>query len=472
MITERRIERLVADALQRSAPSRAPESLVADVLEAARGVRRRPRWLALLTERPMARPRAVLVGSPVGRSAAVLLALVLAGLIGGLALVAGGVLPRPDLAVVVPTRTASPAPSAVPTPSDAPSPTTAGRPGLVAYTVTGQITPADGCRSSLSIVCRSDKVWVANADGSDPHLLFPDDQERNGFARGWSADGSRLLYEERSGRLTVTDATGTELQSIDPEVICPVQGKNDPPDSTACTDAEGFALSPDGARVAFVRSHSNVQEATVVAILDLASETVVELRTTRATNGSEQCWKTTTCEGFDDTPRWSPDGRQLVFARQVVSPEPGTPWTSAAVYVIDADGTGMRRVTPEGLVAIDPSWSSDGQTIVFTGVEMVVNKSRTTVTDMRDDIYTIGSDGDGLARLTDSGDSAVPRWTRTGGIAFIRGDRNWVMDADGANAMRLDFDLASLTAAGCVACRYPGPDQGWSDARWQPVPND
>jgi Tol biopolymer transport system component len=474
MSTERTIERLVADALQQSAPSSAPESLVADVLGSARGVRRRPRWLALVTERPMTRPRAVLVGSPVARSTAVLLALLLAALAGSAALVAGGVLPRPDLAVVIPDRTATPTPADIQAPTTTPATDTAPttEKALVAYTVTEQVTPAEGCRSVAGILCRTETVWLANADGGGPHLLFPDHPERVGFARGWSADGSKLLYEERYGRLIVTDATGTDLQVIDPDVICPIPGKNDPVDPKACTGGDNFVLSPDGTRVAFVQTYANARDANVVAILDLASGTVTELSATRATNGSDRCWESTTCEGYDDTPRWSPDGRRLVFARQVASPEPGTSWTSGAVYTIDADGSGMRRLTPEGLVAFDPSWSPDGQTIVFTGVQMIVNAARTSVTDMRDDIYTIGSDGTGLNRLTNDGASAVPGWTSTGRIAFVKADWNWAMDADGGNASRLDFDLASLTAAGCVACRYPGPDQGWNDAWWQPVPGD
>lgn len=65
---------------------------------------------------------------------------------------------------------------------------------------------------------------------------------------------------------------------------------------------------------------------------------------------------------------------------------------------------------------------------------------------------TIRPDGSGMQRLTDDGRSFGPRWTSTGQLAFVRGGWNWLMDAGGGNATRLDFDLDQLTAAGCVIC--------------------
>jgi hypothetical protein len=61
MTSEDRLERLIAEALRDSAPAAAP-GLVPDILQAARKARRRPRWLAMLTERPMRRYPDVLVG--------------------------------------------------------------------------------------------------------------------------------------------------------------------------------------------------------------------------------------------------------------------------------------------------------------------------------------------------------------------------------------------------------------------------
>jgi Tol biopolymer transport system component len=471
MNTESSIERIVTEALQTAAPASAPANLAAGVLDQARGVRRRPRWLAILSERPMVRPPVVLVGSPSARMATILATLLLAFVVGGLALLAGGWHSR-HLAVSVPNASESPATSndARLTSSPAPSPSEPAQAagGLVAYTVRVQ-RPPNECSSHIPGLCTISQLWIANADGSNARLL-PGDPGASDNVLGWSSDGSRLLLEATPG-LVVSDTSGAELQSLGYDVTCP-----HPPKEQAgtridfCTSAEGFSLSPDGTHVAFVRGYGNLDGLSVVAILDLATATITELPATKATNRSERCWANQKCQGMNDTPRWSPDGRSLVFSRQTMSPEAGSRWTSAAVFTIAADGSGLRRITPAGMYAFDPTWSPDGATIAFVNTVMVVNANRTTVTDMRNDVYTIRADGTDMRRLTDDGISYGPRWTTTGRIAFARDNWNWVMDADGSNPTPLEFDLAQLTAVGCVVCRYPGPDPQVGFAWWQPIP--
>ena len=466
------IERLLADALQHAAPASAPETLVEETVAAARNVRRRPRWLALVAERPMGRAPAVLVGSPGMRTAWLAIALVLAALVATLALVAGGIVPSRDLALVTPSQTVGPTPGLVSAPppvaTASPSQVVPGRVGLVAYTLVRPRDPdASPCTRALRALCEVSDAWLANADGSGPHRLFPDDQT-GGAVLGWSADGSRLLYEGGPTGLLVADPNGDNQQAIETHVVCEFAGKNDPFDRNVCTGADSFALSPDGSRIAFVRGYANAKGATVVAILDLASGTVTELAATRATNGSEQCWHSTSCEGMNELPRWSPDGRQLAFARQVISPEAPGMWTSAAVYVIGVDGTGLRRVTSPGMYAFDASWSPDGTTLAFTNTEMVVNKSRTTVTDMLTDVWTVRVDGSDLVRRTGDGHSYGPHWTRDGRrLTFTRDEAPWVMNADGAGETRLDGDLLTLSEAGCLVCLYPASSHA---ALWQPIP--
>jgi Tol biopolymer transport system component len=217
----------------------------------------------------------------------------------------------------------------------------------------------------------------------------------------------------------------------------------------------------------------------LIAILDRARRPDTELESTRTTNGSdlEQCWLSTRCEGQDDTPRWSPDGSRLAFARQVMSPEPGSSWTSAAVYVVNADGSDLRRVTPEGWYAFNASWSPDGSALAFVNAAMIVNEDHTSVTGQLTDIYTVRPDGADVRRLTDDGSSYGPVWTADGQLTFVHqvGSedaaelQNWIMGPDGSGKAQLRSTLGELTAAGCVACIYP-VDQGESHAYWQPMP--
>jgi Tol biopolymer transport system component len=95
----------------------------------------------------------------------------------------------------------------------------------------------------------------------------------------------------------------------------------------------------------------------------------------------------------DVEPQWSPDGKQIVFVRHNVG---ATPAGAQAVFVIDADGSGRRRVTPYRIKAGDgPDWSPDGSQILFRSPE---NENF-----LNNDIWTIHPDGTGLRQLTHAG---------------------------------------------------------------------
>jgi hypothetical protein len=427
-------------------PHSGPVGALEGALSRARSTRQRPGWVVSLSGGTIARPPRV----SVMRYAVVALAVVaLLGLLVGAMLVGGG-LPRPSAPALV-DETASPS-----APESSPLPTEQPPVGLVAYTVTEQLDPGQGdcTEDGPPSFCSRVRIWVSRTDGSAAHPLFPADFDSSDLI-GWSPDGKRLLIQDGLG-LVLSEPTGSVRKTY--RDLC----------AYPCAGIETFSFSPDGTQLAFVRAYPDVENSTVIAILDLASGEVAELASTRTTNGSEQCWISPTCEGFDDTPRWSPDGRSLVFARQVMSPEPGSPWTSAAIYVVNPDGSDLHRVTPQGWTAIDPSWSPDGSQLVFINTVMIVNDAHTSVTDMRYDIYTVGPNGAGLRRLTRGGVSARPEWTADGRLTFAHQDENWIMDADGGNQAVLGTSLSELTAAGCVTCIYPL--ETGTDAFWQPVP--
>ena len=113
------------------------------------------------------------------------------------------------------------------------------------------------------------------------------------------------------------------------------------------------ALSPDGNSLAFVSSRN--KGTTDIHILDLKTRSVRNL---------------TNAPGGDFRPSWSPDGKRLAFSSDRGTPlrrSAGT-WEhvhAASVYVIDADGRGLRKVSSDGQLAGSPKWSPDGTRLVF-----------------------------------------------------------------------------------------------------------
>jgi dipeptidyl aminopeptidase/acylaminoacyl peptidase len=406
-------------------------------------------------------------------------------LVGGLA--AGGILPlrlppqaiSSDAAIAPSTTTR---PSVRPNGSPSAAPSRALSTGLVAYTVVD--CAYDGCDhppcSMLGATRCVTRPWLAAADGSRAYVL-PGTR-----VVGWSADGSRLVVQNTNAvggavSMLVADPTGAVVATI--EVPCTSPLIDDKYGGHLCPDQGEYALSPDGTRVAFTRTDPNVHNSSVLSILDLATGQSTVLQATRTTNppAGDVCNTSTrirTCQGFDGSPRWSPDGRSIAFERQLMAPEPGAPWDSAALFVVDADGSNLRRVTPSSVQAIGPAWSPDGTRLAFEGSDMVVNADGTSVLDIRYDIYTIGVDGSGLARLTDDGISSLADWTSGERLVFIRNasptsSDHWIMDADGANQSRLGGSLTDLTAAGCTTCVYVAHEPvhgGLPRAYWQPLP--
>jgi Tol biopolymer transport system component len=81
--------------------------------------------------------------------------------------------------------------------------------------------------------------------------------------------------------------------------------------------------------------------------------------------------------------------------------------THGAIFVINADGSGLRQVThtPNGVVDDQPDWSSDGAQLVFSSNRDKVGRARNRIYSA---IFTVRPDGSGLARLSPECGSPAP----------------------------------------------------------------
>src|SRR5436190_6585607 len=121
---------------------------------------------------------------------------------------------------------------------------------------------------------------------------------------------------------------------------------------------------------------------------------------------------------MDKEPDYSPEGNRITFVRDRQLVEAGASRNLAALFVVNVDGTGLRRLTAWDLSARTPSWSPDGSGIVFASGDLVAPQGGRS-----SQIFVIGTDGSGLRQLTSS-DTAVtfwPSWSPDGSrIVFTR----------------------------------------------------
>lgn len=140
----------------------------------------------------------------------------------------------------------------------------------------------------------------------------------------------------------------------------------------------------------------------------------------------------------DDDSDWSQTEDRIVFVRKNRSnPDPNNP-TSAEIYVINADGSGLTCLTCQPGVFEEersPSWSPDGQRIAYSCRKGI--RGGNTL-----EVCIMNADGTGVVVVTDNDlPDLSPSWSTDGTkIVFQRpvanplpgqGQQTWIMDANG-----------------------------------------
>jgi Tol biopolymer transport system component/DNA-binding winged helix-turn-helix (wHTH) protein len=118
---------------------------------------------------------------------------------------------------------------------------------------------------------------------------------------------------------------------------------------------------------------------------------------------------------------WSPDGKQVAF----IGRTRGGPHK---LYVVSSTGGAIRQLIPGERQEIDPSWSPDGHSIMFSRPPDVLAESG-----MPKAIYLLDLRSGETTRLPGSDDMFGPRWTPDGRYVVAMPHKNW------NRLMRFDF---------------------------------
>ena len=126
---------------------------------------------------------------------------------------------------------------------------------------------------------------------------------------------------------------------------------------------------------------------------------------------------------LEASPDWSATGRQILYT----SDQSGTP----QIWVMDAEGTGARRVTYAGNWNDEGAWSPDGSKIAFA----CRNEGDFNICVMD---FASGR----TVQLTTEGSNGHPAWSPNGDKIVYQSRRGgstqiYTMDADGQNKRQL-----------------------------------
>jgi len=129
-----------------------------------------------------------------------------------------------------------------------------------------------------------------------------------------------------------------------------------------------------------------------------------------------------------DGPVWSPDGTRIAYCHSGRRDPRGETYT---VWVMNADGSGQQKLTTGAARGYDPAWSPDGAQIAFHGGPPQGGSG----------ISVVDAGGGALERVTDVESDAGTNWAPGQKILFIRGGADvWAVRPDGTGLRRVTDD--------------------------------
>jgi len=243
-------------------------------------------------------------------------------------------------------------------------------------------------------------VYVMNADGSGERRLT-----RNAAWPAWSPDGRKIAFLRGfPADLYVMNADGSGERRLARNA-----GISHP--------FGAVAWSPDGRKIAFLGGGISVMNA----------------------DGSRR--RKLTSNPGDTFPSWSPDGRKIAFVRSDGWSGRCLPCpANARLYVMNSDGSGLRRLTYGEQIDAPPAWSPDGRKIAFERSHRPNPRTPSLRFLYVTELYVMNADGSGQRKLAYG---AQPLWSPDGQmIAFVSRRRDgkaelYVMSADGSEQWNL-----------------------------------
>ena len=249
---------------------------------------------------------------------------------------------------------------------------------------------------------------------------FPGKNGQIGGEGEWSPDGTKVAFSRSDGHdqeIFVKDVASGKTTQITDNHMAP-----DPydPDMQSAMEDYGPSWAPDGSKMVFFRGIYS----------DATGQPCYSLHVINADGSDEKDLPADDrCSSYT-TPSWSPDGSTIAFSWSNHGDDSG------GISAMDANGRNYRRLTPQlsqtyHFSAGGPEWSPDGKQIAYSRMELSEDSPYSIYSQ---DIWRMNADGSGVLKLTDTyeredGYAWSPDGTK---IAFTREQKIWTMNPDGS----------------------------------------
>ena len=203
------------------------------------------------------------------------------------------------------------------------------------------------------------QIWVVNRDGRGLRRVSSGPGEKRD--PDWSPDGRRLVFAGDAGLYVVSVADRRQRKLA------------------GTTELDEFPdWSPDGRKIAFNRGRT-VRRGQIAVIVPATGRIDI------LSDGS----------AHDTNGVWSPNARRLAFERAATARE------LPEIYVMNADGGGVRRLTSNPTADSRPVWSPDGRKLAFTRERGIDNE-----------VFVTNADGSRAVRVATASISGLLSWQR------------------------------------------------------------
>ena len=236
-----------------------------------------------------------------------------------------------------------------------------------------------------------DQICIMDANGSHRKQLT-DDLSNEHYYASFTKDGSKIVFSsslpnKKSFNIFIMDSDGSNLKQL----------------TSGMGDFYAPAVSPDGKHIVATRYENGTNH---IALLTSSGDFVKDL------NSYFDC----------KDPVWSPDGSEILFA---ANPNK----TGIQFYVMDSDGSDVRKVTNMDGLRGRSDWSVDGTMASYTGETSQHNR----------ELFLFGENRS-TKIITDGGDNLAPSFSPDGEWITFMSYRDNYWDSDGCEIyiMRLE----------------------------------